>query len=83
MASFEFSIEYQKGADNRAANALSWVPIQHDSTTVQLLLEGAIIGAMDQGEAEANESLLCKHVHLVDEVRVHAAKLAPMYMVDW
>ena len=34
LASFEFSLEYQKGADNGAANALSWVPINHDCTTV-------------------------------------------------
>ena len=25
-------------------------------------LEGAVIGAMDCGEAEANEALLCEHV---------------------
>ena len=32
---------------------------------------------------EASESLLCEHVHLADEVRVQAAKLAPMHIVDW
>ena len=30
LASFEFNLEYQKGADNGAADALSWVPIHHD-----------------------------------------------------
>ena len=34
LASFEFSLEYQKGADNGAANALSQVPINHDCVTV-------------------------------------------------
>ena len=29
-----------------------------------------------------NEALLCKHVCLVDEARVQAAKLAPMHVVD-
>ena len=83
LASFEFSLEYQKGADNGAANALSWVPINHDCTTVQSLLEGAVIGTTDRSEAKANEALLCEHVCLVDEVRVHAAKLAPMHVVNW
>ena len=46
-------------------------------------MEGAIVGAMDQGEAEANEELLCEHVHLKNEAWVQVAKLAPMHMVDW
>ena len=83
LASFEFSLEYQKGVDNGAANTLSWVPINHDCVTVQSLLEGTVIGATDQSKAEANEALLCKHVCLVDEARVQAAKLAPMHVVNW
>ena len=47
------------------------------------LLEGAIVGATDQGKAKANEELLCKHVHLKNEAQVQMAKLAPMHMVDW
>ena len=27
LASFQFELEYQKGTDNRAVDALSWVPI--------------------------------------------------------
>ena len=30
LASYEFSLEYQKGSDNAAADALSRVPIRHD-----------------------------------------------------
>ena len=30
LASFEFALEYQKGADNGAADALSQVPIHHN-----------------------------------------------------
>ena len=48
-----------------------------------MLLEGTVIGAADRGEAEANESLLCEHVHLADEARVQAVRLAPMHVVDW
>ena len=69
--------------DNGAADALSWVPVNHDCTTIQSLLEGAVIGATDRSEGEANEALLCEHVHLVDEMRVQAAKLAPMHAVNW
>ena len=32
LVSFEFSLEYQKGADNGAADALSQVPVSHDHT---------------------------------------------------
>ena len=32
---------------------------------------------------EANESLLCKHMHLVDEARAQAVRLVPMHVVDW
>ena len=51
--------------------------------TVCSLLEGAIIGAADWSEAKANKALLCEHVCLEDEVRVQAAKLAPMHVVNW
>ena len=83
LASFEFTLEYQKGADNRVTDALSQVPICHDQGMVQSLLEGTIVGATDRGKAEASEELLCEHVCLKNEVRVQAAKLAPMHIVDW
>ena len=72
LASFEFALEYQKGADNGAADSLRRVPISHDCVTVCSLLEGAIIGAAVWSEAEANEELLCEHVHLEDDARVQA-----------
>ena len=83
LASFEFSLEYQEGVDNGAADTLSQVPIKRDCVMVRSLLEGTIIGATDRGEAEANESLLCKHVRLVDEAREQAVRLVPMHVVDW
>ena len=64
LASFQFELEYQKGTDNGAADALSRVPINHSRQTIQSLLEGAIVGASDRGEAEANEGLLEEHEHL-------------------
>ena len=73
LGSFEFTLEYQKGADNRVADALSWVPICHNHETVHSLMEEAVVGAVDQSEVEANEELLCEHVHLENEVQVQAA----------
>ena len=68
LASFEFALEYQKGADNRVADALSQVPIHHNHEMVCSLMEGAIVGTVDGSEVDANEELLCKHVHLENEV---------------
>ena len=59
LASYEFTLEYQKEADNRAADALNPVPIHHDCETVRSLLEGARVGAADRGEVVASEELLC------------------------
>ena len=47
LDSFQFELEYQKGADNGTADALSWVPTNHSQETVQSLLEGVIVGAAD------------------------------------
>ena len=83
LASFQFELEYQKGTDNGAADTLGQVPISHSQQTVQSLLEGAIVGASDRGEAKANEGLLEEHERLSWEARVQAAKLEVMHIVDW
>ena len=83
LASFQFKLEYQKGADNGAADVLSWVPISHSQETIQSLLEGVIVGVADRGEAKASEELSEEHECLSQEVQVQAAKLSPMHMVDW
>ena len=83
LASFQFKLEYQKGADNSAADALSQVPISHSRQTIQSLLEGAIVGVANWDEVRASEELLEEHEHLSQEARVQVAKLAPMHIVDW
>ena len=83
LALFQFELEYQKGADNGAVDALSQVPINHSWQTIQSLLKGVIVGASDRGEAEANEGLLEEHEHLSREARVQATKLELMHVVDW
>ena len=81
LASFQFKLEYQKGTDNGAADALSRV--SHSQETVQSLVEGAIVGVADRGEAKASEELLKEHEHLSKEARVQAVKFEPMHIVDW
>ena len=66
-----------------AADALSWVPINHSWQIIQSLLEGVIIRAANRGEAKANEELLEEHEHLSQEARVQVEKLEPMHIVDW
>ena len=58
LASFQFELEYQKGASNGAADVLSWVPISHNWETIQFLLEGVIAGVVNWGEVRASEELL-------------------------
>ena len=83
LASFQFELEYQKGANNGATDALSWVPISHSWETIQSLLEGVIVGAADWGEVKVSEELLEEHEHLSQEARVQIVKMAPMHIIDW
>ena len=41
LASYEFELEYQKGSDNGATDALSQVPMHHVHSTVKLLMGGS------------------------------------------
>ena len=82
LASFQFELEYQKGADNGTVDALSQVPISHSRETIQSLLEGVIVGVADWGEVRVSKELLEEHEHLCQEARVQAAKLAPMHIVE-
>ena len=52
LALFQFELEYQKGADNRATDALSRVPISHSRKTIQSLLEGVIVGWLTRARSE-------------------------------
>ena len=83
LASFQFELEYQKGVNNGAVDALSQVPISHSWEIIQSLLEGVIIGVANRGEAKASKELLEEHEHLSQEARVQAVKLEPMHIVDW
>ena len=83
LASFEFKLEYQKGLENGAADALSCIPIRHDHRTVKSLMEGTVMGASSRCEAQASDALRKEHERLGEEACLEAVKLAPMHMVDW
>ena len=83
LMSFQFELEYQKGINNGATDALNWVPISHSRETVQSLLEGVIVRAADRGDVRVCEELLEEHEHLSQEAKVQAVKLAPMHIIDW
>ena len=70
LASFQFELEYQKGANNSTADALSQVPISHSQETIQSFLEGLIVGAANRGEVRASKELLEEHEHLSWEASV-------------
>ena len=82
LAPFQFELEYQKGTGNGAADALNCIPISHSQETVQFLLEGTIVGAVDSSEVGACKELLEEHECLSQEARVQAVKLAPMHIID-
>ena len=83
LVSYEFSLEYQKGSDNAAADALSWVPIRHDGKTVRSLLEGSVTGITDRGEVLISQSLRAECDHLDDKAHARTLKLAPMHVTNW
>ena len=73
LASYEFTLEYQKGSDNAATDMLSRVPVKHKDT-VRSLLEGAVTGTTERGEAFVSQTLQVDHNHVSEEsqARTHA-----------
>ena len=83
LASYEFTLEYQKGSDNTAADTLSRVPVRHDKDTVQSLLEGVVTGTTERGAVLISQPLRVEHDRLEEETQAHALKLAPMHVTNW
>ena len=83
LASYEFTLEYQKGSDNATADMLSRVPVNHDKDTVWLLLEGAVTGTTERGEAPTNQTLWVELDHLCEEMQARTLRLAPMHVTNW
>ena len=70
LTSYEFTLEYQKGSDNAATDALSWVHDMtwHNKDTVQLLLEGAVTGTTERGEVLVSRPLWVAHDRLSEGI---------------
>ena len=51
LASYEFTLEYQKGSDNATADALSRVPINQDKGYSMITPRRAVTGTAERGEA--------------------------------
>ena len=75
LASYEFSLEYQKGSDNAAADVLSRVPIRHDRKMVRSLLEGSATGVTERGEVLISRSLRAECDCLDNEARARALRV--------
>ena len=50
LAKYDFWLEYQKGQDNAAADALSWVTTHLKPEAVQDILDGTAMGASQRAE---------------------------------
>ena len=51
LAGFTFSIDYQKGQDNAATDALSRVTLRLDAETVKSILDGVTMGSTVRADA--------------------------------
>ena len=83
LAKYDFWLEYQKGWDNAAADALSWVTTHLQPEAVQAILDGAAVDASQQGERES-PAVIENNQWLEQEVHVAARRvLVEMHVTDW
>ena len=83
LAKYDIRLEYQKGRDNAAAHALSWVTTRVEPEAVQAILDGAAVGTSQRAERE-NPAIIKNDQQLEQEVRVTAGQiLAEMHVTNW
>ena len=86
LVRFTFSIEYQKGNDNVAADALSWVALKLDVETVKSIMDGVIVGMMvtadahDPAVAKADEEI---HKPVQETAILAWAACIHLHVTDW
>ena len=86
LASYDFSLEYLKGCENGAANALSHNTVRLESATVKALLDGLQLGCSNRAEVLQPTTTEGK---VEDSVRVNALQFATdrdkdlLHVVDW
>ena len=88
LAVFTFSIEYQKGWDNVAADTLGPVTLKLDAETVKSILDGITMGitgrvdAQDPAVAEADEEIHKPVQEIVILARAIQAHVN-LHVTDW
>ena len=74
LAGYNMTIEYLKGADNRIADILSWVPQRLDPEAVTMLLNHAQTSNIPQAEAD-NPRVMEEHWKIEEEVILWAHQM--------
>ena len=83
LAKFNFQLEYQKGRDNAVADALSWITTRLGPEAMQVILDGATIGASQRVEWE-NPAVIKGDQQKEKEVQVAAGwVLVEMHVTNW
>ena len=79
---FNFTIEYQRGRNNAAADALSWVNESLNAQEVKAILDETTVGCSDQAELSV---LTGRRGEEEEQVRVSAAHVPKeeMHIIDW
>ena len=81
-----FSIEYKKGQDNAATDALSQVTLKLDAETVKSILDGVTMGITDR--ADAHDPVVAKaekniHKPVQETVTLGQAAHIDLHVTDW
>ena len=83
LAKYDFRLEYQKGWDNAAADALSWVTTHLPPEAIQAVLDGATVGAFQWAERD-RPAIIENEQHLEQEVQVATGRVVvEMHITDW
>ena len=83
---FMFSIEYQKGQENVAADALSWVTSKLDAETMKSILDGVTVGMTERADiqdlvvAKADEEI---HKEVQKTAILAQATCVNLHVTDW
>ena len=88
LTRFTFSIEYQKGRDNAATDALSCVTSKLDAVTVKSILDGVIIGMTERADAyhpvvADTDEEVHKQVHETAILARAAQVHVDLHVTDW
>ena len=86
LARFMFSIEYKKGWDNVAIDALSWLTLKLDAESMKSILDGVTVGMMERMDApglavaKADEEI---HKPVQETLSLAQAACINLHVTDW